>query len=85
MFGLETGDIHRIAAEAIVDTALGRRGVEDVARGDAWVVQDLLHRTAKNLEHAENHTLLLGRKTSLERVATFLIEMDRRPTSWSFP
>jgi hypothetical protein len=33
---------------------------------------------ASYLQHAEDHMLLLGRKTSLERVATFLIEMDRR-------
>ena len=34
--------------------------------------------TTNSLERAENHILLLGRKTSLERVAAFLIEMDRR-------
>jgi CRP/FNR family nitrogen fixation transcriptional regulator len=27
---------------------------------------------------AENHMFLLGRKTSLERVAAFHLEMDRR-------
>ena len=31
-----------------------------------------------DLQHAENHMLLLGRKTSLERVAAFLLEMDGR-------
>lgn len=37
--------------------------------------------TASNLEHAENHLLLLGRKTSLERVAAFLLEMEIRLTA----
>jgi CRP/FNR family nitrogen fixation transcriptional regulator len=37
--------------------------------------------TASNLEHAENHLLLLGRKTSLEKVAAFLLEMDKRLTA----
>ena len=30
------------------------------------------------MQHAENHLLLLGRQTSVEKVAAFLIEMDRR-------
>jgi CRP/FNR family transcriptional regulator, nitrogen fixation regulation protein len=30
------------------------------------------------LEHAENQVLLLGRQTSIERVAAFLTEMDGR-------
>jgi CRP/FNR family nitrogen fixation transcriptional regulator len=84
LFGIENGDRHRFAAQAIVDTTvllLRRRGVEDVAQEDALVVQDLIRLTTKNLEHAEDHMLLLGRKTSLERVVAFLIEMDRRLTA----
>jgi CRP/FNR family transcriptional regulator, nitrogen fixation regulation protein len=34
--------------------------------------------TAGELRHAENHMLLLGRKSAMERVARFLLEMDRR-------
>jgi CRP/FNR family nitrogen fixation transcriptional regulator len=34
--------------------------------------------TAGELRHAENHMLLLGRKNAMERVASFLLEMDRR-------
>jgi CRP/FNR family transcriptional regulator, nitrogen fixation regulation protein len=34
--------------------------------------------TTRNLEHAENHMLLLGRKSSVEKVAAFLLEMDCR-------
>jgi CRP/FNR family nitrogen fixation transcriptional regulator len=84
MFGLENGDTHRFTAEAIVNTTLrltSRRGVQDVTQRDAPVLQDLLRMTTKNLEHAEDHMLLLGRKTSLERVAAFLIEMDHRLTA----
>jgi Crp-like helix-turn-helix domain len=36
--------------------------------------------TAGELRHAENHMLLLGRKTAMEKVAAFLLEMDRRLT-----
>jgi CRP/FNR family nitrogen fixation transcriptional regulator len=84
MFGLENGTMHRFTAEAIVDTRvllLRRQGVKDAADGDASVVQDLLRLTTKNLERVEDHMLLLGRKNSLERVVTFLIEMDRRLTT----
>jgi CRP/FNR family nitrogen fixation transcriptional regulator len=37
--------------------------------------------TSRNLEHAENHMLLLGRKTALEKVTAFLVEMDKRLTA----
>src|SRR5262249_23155153 len=42
------------------------------------VARDLWSITSGELRHAENHMLLLGRKTAMERVATFLLEMDRR-------
>ena len=81
IFGLENGAVHRFTAEAIVDTAVRlakRRSLEHVAEEDALVARDLLNMTTNNLQHAENHMLLLGRKTSLERVAAFLLEMDGR-------
>lgn len=81
IFGLEIDAEHRFTAEAIVDTTvhlMRRRSLELVAENDAKVAHNLLSMTSSNLRHAEDHMLLLGRKTSLERVATFLIEMDRR-------
>src|SRR5215204_6194694 len=84
IFGLENGATHRFTAEAIVTTTvrlIKRRSLEMVAESDALVSRNLLSMTTDNLQHAENHMLLLGRKTSLERVAAFLIEMDRRLTA----
>ena len=84
MFGLENGGVHRFTAEAIVDTTVRlvkRISLAHVAEQDLTVARDLLNMTATNLQHAEDHMLLLGRKTSLERVAAFLIEMDRRLTA----
>ena len=81
IFGLENGSAHRFTAEAIVDTTVRlakRVSLEHVAEEDATVARDLLDMTTTNLQHAENHMLLLGRKTSLERVAAFLLEMDTR-------
>ena len=84
IFGLENGGMHRFTAEAIVDTTVRlvkRVSLAHVAETDATVARDLLNMTANNLQHAENHMLLLGRKTSLERVAAFLLEMDSRLTA----
>jgi CRP/FNR family nitrogen fixation transcriptional regulator len=84
IFGLENGTVHRFTAEAIVDTTvrlMKRRSLEHVAATDVLVALDLLNMTTTSLQHAEDHLLLLGRKTSLERVVAFLIEMDRRLTT----
>jgi CRP/FNR family nitrogen fixation transcriptional regulator len=54
-----------------------RRSLEHATESDAMVALDLLNMTTSNLQHAEEH-MPLGRKTSLERVAAFLLEMDRR-------
>ena len=84
IFGLENGTAHRFTAEAIVDTMVRlakRVGLAQVAERDATVARDLLNMTANSLQHAEDHMLLLGRKTALERVAAFLREMDRRLTA----
>jgi len=81
VFGLESGTIHRLAAEAIVDTTVRlvkRRSLEQAATVDVNVARKLWAMTAGDLRHAEDHMLLLGRKTAMERVATFLLEMDRR-------
>src|ERR1700722_12281344 len=84
IFGLENGDPHRFTAEAIVDTfvRLARRvSLSHIAETDAMIARELLKMTASNLQRAEEDMLLLGRKTSLERVAAFLLEMDRRLTA----
>jgi CRP/FNR family transcriptional regulator, nitrogen fixation regulation protein len=84
IFGLENGGEHRFTAEAIVDTTvrlIKRHSLEIVAESDPIVARNLLNMTTTNLQHAEDHMLLLGRKTSLERVAAFLLEMDKRLTA----
>jgi CRP/FNR family nitrogen fixation transcriptional regulator len=81
VFGLDPDSIHRLTAEAISDTTvrlLKRRSLEAAAGLNAQVSRNLWTMTAGDLRHAEDHMLLLGRKTAMERVATFLLEMDRR-------
>jgi len=86
VFGLENGDVHRFAAEAIVETTvrlIERQSLEAVGESDA-ATGNLLSMANDNLRHAENHLLLLGRKNSIERVAAFLLEMDERITAARF-
>src|SRR5437660_6004976 len=81
VFGLESGTAHRLAAEAIIDTTVRlvkRRSLEQAAGVDVKVARNLWTMTAGDLRHAEDHMLLLGRKSAMERVANFLLEMDRR-------
>ncbi|KQW20631.1 nitrogen fixation protein FixK [Afipia sp. Root123D2] len=81
VFGLDLDSSHRLTAEAISDTTvrlLKRRSLEAAAVSNAQVSHNLWTMTAGDLRHAEDHMLLLGRKTAMERVATFLFEMDRR-------
>jgi CRP/FNR family nitrogen fixation transcriptional regulator len=78
---LESGTSHRLAAEAVIDTTVRlvkRSSLEYAANNDVQVARKLWGITAGELGHAENHMLLLGRKSAMERVATFLLEMDRR-------
>ena len=84
IFGLENGEFHRFTAEAIVDTTLRlvkRQSLEREAKNDPAMVLKLLNITTDNLQHVENHLLLLGRQSARERVAAFLLEMNGRLTS----
>jgi len=81
IFGLTSHETHRFTAEAVVDTRLWlikRQSLEAMAKTDSALARNLLSETTRNLQHAEDHMLLLGRKDSLERVAAFLLEMDNR-------
>ena len=83
IFGLENGDVHRFTAEAIVNTTVRlvqRESLEREAKNDPAMIRSLLSMTTDNLQHVENHLLLLGRKTALERVAAFVLEMNGRLT-----
>jgi CRP/FNR family transcriptional regulator, nitrogen fixation regulation protein len=81
MFGLENGSTHRFTAEAVVETGIRimrRRSLLDTMASREAGATNLLGLIIRSLQHAENHMLLLGRKTALERVAAFLLEMDER-------
>ena len=83
IFGVENGPVHRFTAEAIVETTVCLTDRQNVVDGEeedgrAAAINNVLRLVTSNLQHAETHMLLLGRKTAIEKVAAFLIEMDVR-------
>jgi CRP/FNR family transcriptional regulator, nitrogen fixation regulation protein len=83
LFGSTSDETHRFTAEAVVNTTLRlikRQSLEATATTDRVLARDLLSMTTRSLRHAEDHMLLLGRKDALEKVAAFLLEMDKRLT-----
>jgi CRP/FNR family nitrogen fixation transcriptional regulator len=84
IFGLEAGEIHRFSAEAVSDSVVriaGRAAISALAARNIDLATELWAATAEKLERAEEHMILLGRKTAEERVATFLIDMAHRARS----
>src|SRR5258708_18204375 len=63
IFGLENGSEHRITAAAIINTTvhlIKRRSLGMVAENESMVSRNLLSMTTSNLQHAEDHMLLLA-------------------------
>ena len=63
IFGLENGGVHRFTAEAVVETTvrlMKRDSLEALAEKDGALIKNLLFMTTTNLQHAEDHMLLLG-------------------------
>jgi CRP/FNR family transcriptional regulator, nitrogen fixation regulation protein len=80
IFGIEDGKFHRFTAEAIIATTvrIAKRRSLFGDLGEISATNNVRDLVTRSLEHAENHLLLLGRQTALEKVAAFLLEMDRR-------
>jgi CRP/FNR family transcriptional regulator, nitrogen fixation regulation protein len=80
VFGLEIGDEHELSAEAICNSTISvikRSSLTGLAGRDNGVAQALWSLTARELQRAQKHVLLLVR-TAQERVASFLLEMADR-------
>jgi len=81
VFGLEAGQNHHFSAEAIATSVVRvakRSAIIALAGRDHDLATELWTRTANNLELAQDHMLLLGRKNAEERVASFLLQMADR-------
>ncbi len=83
LFGLEAGREHMFSAEAIGPCEIlvcRRSALFGIAARSAELGQALWAQTALELERAQAHLMLLGRKSACERVATFLAALaDRHP------
>jgi CRP/FNR family transcriptional regulator, nitrogen fixation regulation protein len=81
LFGLDFSSARNVTADALAETEVvvaSRRDLEQLAIDDPGVAQQLWHLTAGQLDQADDHLLSLGRRTAVERIAAFLIEMDSR-------
>jgi CRP/FNR family transcriptional regulator, nitrogen fixation regulation protein len=81
IFGLEAGSEHRFSAEAIGEAtviAYRRSRLGALIQDDAAFRDRIMTATLHSLERAQDHMLLLGRKTAQEKMATFLLDMAER-------
>ncbi|WP_053080438.1 helix-turn-helix domain-containing protein [Methylobacterium variabile] len=81
IFGLEAGEERRTGADAVTDTTVTafRRSDRDALTGDAGALaREVVAAMLRALERAQDHMLLLGRKSAKERVASFLLGLSRR-------
>ncbi|MGE0225188.1 MAG: helix-turn-helix domain-containing protein [Acetobacteraceae bacterium] len=79
--GLHDLDTYDYAAEAVTDVVLRRyprRMVEALAESNGPLSRRLRELALRSLRIAHARMVMLARKTATERIASFLLEMDRR-------
>lgn len=83
IFGLESGEDHRFFAEATGDAkvmSFRRCSLKTLAATDADLSRKIVGAIMRSLERAQDHAILLGRKSALEKIASFLLDMAERGT-----
>ena len=81
IFGIEAGDEYRFCAESVGDcvvVAYRRNHLAALTGSDVQLAQEVTMGMLRSLVRAQNHMLLLGRKSALEKIATFLLDMAER-------
>lgn len=82
IFGLESGAEHRFSAEAAGENTCvlvcRRSAIETEAWTDGAFGRQIISAMMRALERAQDHMLLLGRKSAMEKIATFLLDMADR-------
>lgn len=81
IFGIESGEEHRFTAEALGSATVvmyRRCSLETLALNHAEFSCQIVAAMMRSLERAQDHMLLLGRKSAMEKIATFLLDMADR-------
>lgn len=81
IFGIEAGSEYRFSAEAIKDVtvrAIRRRSLDTLARSEPELPSRLVSAMARALQRAQDHMMLLGRKSAREKIASFLLGLADR-------
>ena len=84
VFGLEAGDRHRLTAEAINEcTVIGYRRNRTPSAVDDGIrfARQFFDYAMQQAERAQEHSLLLGRRNAVEKLAAFLLEIAERQGS----
>jgi CRP/FNR family transcriptional regulator, nitrogen fixation regulation protein len=77
LFGIEIGGKYSFTAEAVCDCTVisyRQQGPETFQTQDKILLSQLLAYAMQNLARAQEHLLLLGRRSAMERVAAFLVD-----------
>lgn len=83
IFGFEQGTRHLLSAEAVTDCTLiayRRQKVDMLVDSDKQVSQELLTIAMRGMAKAQHHSMLLGRRGAMEKVAGFLLDWAREGT-----
>src|SRR5580698_967890 len=81
LIGIDDHGTYDSDAEAVTDATLRRyprHAIDAHAQIDATLALWLRANTVDHLRHAHRQMILLARKTAVERIASFLLEMNRR-------
>jgi CRP/FNR family nitrogen fixation transcriptional regulator len=84
VFGLESAQEYRLSAEAVTDctvVAFRKSKLESLAASDRSVSQELLAFAMDSMIRAQEHSLLLGRRGAVEKVAGFLLDWSEKSAS----
>lgn len=80
IIGFPNGTVHHSDCEAIQAGAVisHRRHTLDTLKGDDATHQRLLHAALREISAMQDHLMMLGRKSAMEKVASFLVTLSDR-------